>query len=294
MCCSFVPRTLLQRLVQDGSLSDEARQELQTRIDEISQTLSSLAAGADSEIKYKTRYAEVPGRYKEFHSAIWSMATKNIDEFNYKTGEILGTSYQPLPGIPLRTSQELPVEDTDVNTCMEGLRTTYDFYKKIFNRESVDNNGLQLEASIHYSIRFANAFWDGGAKQMIFGDGDGNTRFGRYAGIFKPGSFVQSLDIIAHELTHAVTQFTAGLVYQGQSGALNESMSDVFGAMVVQWKLEQTVDKAEWLMGHDIINPNSESIPEWLKNSRNLRSLKDPESLTNFGPRTYSRVIDTI
>ena len=215
MCCSFVPRTLLQRLVEDDSLSDEARQEVQSRIDEITQTLSSLTAGADSKTKYKTRYTEVPGGYKEFRSAIWSMATENVNEFNYETREILGTSYQPLPGIPLRTSQEPPVEDMDVNACMEGLRTTYDFYKKIFNRESVDNNGLQIEASIHYSIRFANAFWDGGAKQMIFGDGDGNTRFGRYAGIFKPGVFVQSLDVIAHELTHAVTRFTAGLVYRG-------------------------------------------------------------------------------
>ena len=199
----------------NDSLSDEARQEVQSRIDEVTQTLSSLAAGADSKTKYKTRYTEVPGGYKEFRSAIWSMATKNVNEFDYETGEILGTSYQPLPGIPLRTSQEPPVEDMDVNACMEGLRTTYDFYKKIFNRESVDNNGLQIEASIHYSIRFANAFWDGGAKQMIFGDGDGNTRFGRYAGIFKPGVFVQSLDVIAHELTHAVTRFTAGLVYRG-------------------------------------------------------------------------------
>jgi Zn-dependent metalloprotease len=94
---------------------------------------------------------------------------------------------------------------------MEGLRTTYSFYKEVFGRESVDGKGLQLEASIHYSLRFDNAFWDPGAKHMIFGDGDGNSRFGRYAGIFNPGSFVQSLDVIAQELTHAVTQFTADL-----------------------------------------------------------------------------------
>lgn len=291
-CCSFIPPILLQGLAQDDTISAEARQEAQDRLEEINQALSSLAAGADSRTKYKARYTEVPGGFKEFRSAIYSMATKNISEFDYETGKVLGTSYQPLPGIPLRTSKEKEVEfDADVNTCMKGLETTYNFYKEIFNRESVDNNGLQLEASIHYSIRFNNAYWNGDARQMIFGDGDGNSRFGRFAGIFKPGSFVNGLDIIAHELTHAVTQFAAGLVYQGQSGALNESISDVFGSMVVQWKLQQTVDKADWLIGRDIIYPNSETISRKLRNARNLRSLKDPEASTNYTPRKFWRTL---
>ncbi|OCL05503.1 zincin, partial [Glonium stellatum] len=195
---------------------------------------------------------------------------------------------QPLPGIQYRTSQEPEVEDQDVNACMDGLRTTYNFYRTVFDRKSVDDDGLQLEASIHYSIRFGNAFWDGTAKQMVFGDGDGNSRFGRFAGLFNPGCFVNSLDVIAHELTHAVTQFTANLEYQGQSGALNESMSDVFGAMVVQWKNDQTVDQADWLMGKDIIYQNSESLPESAKNAHSLRSIKDPEASTNLDPQPAS------
>ena len=78
---------------------------------------------------------------------------------------------------------------------------------------------------------------------MVYGDGDGV--------IFQ--RFTAALDVIAHELTHGVTQFSAQLAYQDQSGALNESMSDAFGSMVKQWALGQTVDQADWLIGAAIM-----------------------------------------
>lgn len=80
---------------------------------------------------------------------------------------------------------------------------------------------------------------------MVFGDGDGQMF----------GSFTQSLDVIAHELTHGVTQYTASLPYHQQAGALNESMSDVFGTMVKQYTKNETVKQADWLICAELLMP---------------------------------------
>jgi Zn-dependent metalloprotease len=100
---------------------------------------------------------------------------------------------------------------------------------------------MRLDSSVHYSTDYDNAFWNG--MQMVYGDGDG-TIFDR---------FTKCLDVIGHELTHGVTQYEAGLAYHDQPGALNESCSDIFGVLVKQWKLKQTADKADWLIGAGLL-----------------------------------------
>ncbi|TWE04965.1 bacillolysin/thermolysin [Neobacillus bataviensis] len=123
----------------------------------------------------------------------------------------------------------------------------YDYYKNTFNRNSFDNNGATIRSSVHYSRNYNNAFWNG--SQMVYGDGDGVT--------FRPLS--GALDVVAHELTHAVTERTAGLDYVDQSGALNESISDTFGVFL---------DKGDYLVGEDVYTPN--------KSGDALRSLSNP------------------
>ena len=98
-----------------------------------------------------------------------------------------------------------------------------------------------MEGVVHYGSKFNNAFWNG--SRMMFGDGDGR--------LFK--GFTKSLDVIGHELTHGVTEFTCALEYHNQSGALNESISDVFGSLVKQYSLNQAADKADWLIGAGIL-----------------------------------------
>src|SRR6185312_15543366 len=110
----------------------------------------------------------------------------------------------------------------------DGLGATYQLYSEAFDRDSIDDAGMPLLGSVHYDVDYDNAFWDG--RQMVFGDGDGEL-FNR---------FTISLDVIGHELTHGVTADEAGLVYFRQSGALNESVSDVFGVLVKQYHLGQT------------------------------------------------------
>ena len=142
-----------------------------------------------------------------------------------------------LPGTQVRDEGEPPTTDVAVNEAYDYSGDTYDFYQQVFNRNSVDDHGLALKSTVHYDVGYDNAFWNG--EQMIYGDGDGQY-FQR---------FTICLDVIGHELTHGVTQNEAQLIYQGQPGALNESISDVFGSLVKQWVNNQTADQADWLIG---------------------------------------------
>jgi Zn-dependent metalloprotease len=156
----------------------------------------------------------------------------------------------------LRAEGAGPVKDASANAAYDGFGATYDFFRTVLGRNSLDNRGMRLEGYVHYGQSYNNAFWNG--RQMLFGDGDG-VLFTDFTG---------SLDVIAHELGHGVTQFTAGLAYHNQSGALNESMSDVFGSMVKQWALKQDAAKADWLIGADIFTPRMKGDA--------LRSMKNP------------------
>jgi Zn-dependent metalloprotease len=152
----------------------------------------------------------------------------------------------PLPGV-LRRSEEdrTPHTDPAVNEAFDYAGATYDFYQKILKRNSLDNRGMTLISSVHLGVRVNNAFWNG--EQMLYGDGDGRL-FDR---------FTKAIDVVAHELTHGVVQFTANLEYQGESGALNESFADVFSAITKQWKREQDVKQADWLLGDALMRPGS-------------------------------------
>ena len=163
-----------------------------------------------------------------------------------------------LPGQLVRAEGAPANPDVSVNEAYDSSGKTYDFYESIFNRNSVDDKGFRLDSTVHYSQQYDNAFWDG--QQMIYGDGDGEI-FNR---------FTIALDVIGHELTHGVTQNTAALEYSGQSGALNESMSDCFGSMVKQWALGQTAAEADWLIGAGLFTPQVNGVA--------LRSMKDPGS----------------
>ncbi|MCG3412088.1 M4 family metallopeptidase [Staphylococcus massiliensis] len=136
---------------------------------------------------------------------------------------------------------------------------TYKYYKDTFNRESYDNNAAPMESIVHYQYNLNNAYWNG--QYMIFGDGDGQ-RF---------TSLAASDDVIAHELTHAVTDKTAKLVYQNQPGALNESFSDVFGYFV---------DDEDWLMGEDSYTPGQEG--DALRSMSNPRQFNQPDHMDRY------------
>ncbi|RFA13836.1 peptidase M4 family protein [Subtercola boreus] len=147
---------------------------------------------------------------------------------------------EQLPGTRVRTEGSAAPSDVTVTEAYDGLGATFELYEKAFGRNSIDAKGLPLLATVHYGEDYDNAYWDG--QRMVFGDGDGEI-FGR---------FTASVSVIGHELSHGVTQFTAGLEYQGQSGALNESYSDVMGALVEQFQKKQSAGEASWLIGEGL------------------------------------------
>lgn len=144
---------------------------------------------------------------------------------------------QRLPGKLVMSEHKPKSADVEVAEAYDGSGSTFDFYAKAFSRQSIDGRGMRLDSTVHYGRRFDNAMWNG--HQMVYGDGDG-LLFNR---------FTAALDVIGHELTHGVTQFTAALDYRGQTGALNEHISDAFGIMVKQFKLGQTAKESDWLLG---------------------------------------------
>jgi Zn-dependent metalloprotease len=169
----------------------------------------------------------------------------------YDTG-----STETLPGKLVRKEGGPATGDAAADEAYDGLGETHRLYAEVFSRNSIDGAGLKLDATVHYGQLYDNAFWNG--SQMVFGDGDGE--------IFQ--RFTKSLSVIGHELTHGVTQYTAALAYRNQAGALNESMSDVFGVLVEQYAKKQTAAEASWLIGEGLFTDAVQGAA--------LRSMKAP------------------
>ncbi|CAM5620966.1 hypothetical protein SBADM41S_04769 [Streptomyces badius] len=150
-----------------------------------------------------------------------------------------------LPGVKVREEGDKPTSDASVNRAYAGLGATFELLLSAYGRSSIDGRGLPLIGSVHYGREYNNAFFDG--EQMVFGDGDGE--------IFL--DFTVAVDVIAHELAHGLTRYTANLRYEGQSGALNESVSDVIGSLVKQYSLGQSAEQADWLIGAGLLAPGS-------------------------------------
>ncbi|MFN8634516.1 MAG: M4 family metallopeptidase [Chloroflexota bacterium] len=124
--------------------------------------------------------------------------------------------------------------DADAVAAHVYAGATYDFYQSRFGRDSIDGAGLTIKSFVHYSTNYQNAFWDG--FEMVYGDG-----------------FSEGDDVVGHELTHGVTQYESGLLYFRQSGAINESLSDVFGELI-DLTDGQGNDSAgvRWLLAEDL------------------------------------------
>jgi Zn-dependent metalloprotease len=154
-----------------------------------------------------------------------------------------------LPGKLVRSEGQAKVGDVAVNEAYDFSGETYDFYDQLFNRNSLDDNGMTLTSSVHVAetddtgsfVPMNNAFWNG--EQMAYGDGDGV--------IFQ--RFTAALDVVGHELTHGVVSFTSNLEYRNQSGALNEHFADVFGVLIRQRKNGETALKANWVIGAEVL-----------------------------------------
>lgn len=252
-CCScfIIPSKVLERLARDKKLSaeerklfaDAARFESEWRKVRAVRAKLTLAAHAILPVAPTAAPAGPPA----------------VSVFDCRNG----TS---LPG----TSVPHPETSTDATAkrAFVEAKAVADFYKQAFGRNSIDNAGMALISSIHYSVQYNNAFWYGG--QMTYGDGDGN--------IFV--DFTKANDVIGHELTHGVTEHSLALEYVNQAGGLNESASDVFGSMFRQWQAGQDVKKADWLIGKEIMGPGAKS-----RGFTCLRDMSNPAAKHCLSPQ---------
>ena len=181
-----------------------------------------------------------------------------------------------LPGIVVRKEGDAATTDAAVNEAYDGSGVTYDLFNEVYQRNSIDANGMRLDSTVHYRTGYDNAFWDG--EQMVYGDGDEDLPVDER--LFN--RFTSAIDVIGHELTHGVTQFEAKLQYFQQPGALNESMSDVFGSLVKQYQLRQTATAADWIIGAGLLTANVNGV--------GIRSMKAPG--TDTRPRTATTPAD--
>ena len=232
MCrkCHIVPKVVLERLAKDPSLSAEERKNFEDTI-KIDSELRQLRKRAGK----LTRVASLMASPTALATALAAAPTKPaITVFNCNQG-------QTMPGVQIPN----PATSADVTAKHVFAETTslVKFYAEVFGRNSVDGAGMTLISSIHYGEKYNNAFWNG--SQMAYGDGDGS--------IFL--DFSKGNDVIGHELTHGVTQYSLQLNYTNEAGGLNESLSDCFGSMFRQWEAKQNVAQADWLIGKDIMGP---------------------------------------
>ncbi|EPG4960454.1 TPA: M4 family metallopeptidase [Citrobacter amalonaticus] len=225
---SVIPPYILRRIIESGS----AMQQQCAR-----QTLTHV----------QTLMAHMPGKPAAPHVNQPGQLERDIYDAKNR---------QELPGTQVRYEGHPSNGDVAVDEAYDYLGVTHDFFWKNWHRDSLDNKGLILTGTVHYGHEYQNAFWNG--QQMVFGDGDGEI-FNR---------FTIAIDVVAHELAHGITESEAGLIYFEQAGALNESVSDVFGALVKQYHLKQTADQADWLIGQGLL---ADGI-----NGKGLRSMSAP------------------
>jgi Zn-dependent metalloprotease len=228
--CSIIPPHILRNIAEHGD--DDARRNAQVALE-----LTAHARGQRSALAEFAGPLSVPAGEKR---------RTIFDAHNTRD----------LPGKRVRGEGDPAVRDNAVNEAFDGAGKTFDFFKRVYGRNSIDDRGLRLDSTVHYGVRYENALWNG--RQMIYGDGDGRY-FNR---------FTAALDVIGHELTHGVTQYTSALEYDAQSGALNEHFSDVFGILVKQYSLKQTATKSDWLIGEGLFTSRV--------HGQAIRSMKAP------------------
>ncbi|MBX9685218.1 MAG: M4 family metallopeptidase [Candidatus Obscuribacterales bacterium] len=165
------------------------------------------------------------------------------------------------PGKRARFEGEKPTGNVEVDNGYDYTGFVRDFYQKEFGRNGIDGKGMKFVSTVNYGQNYENAFWDG--KQMTYGRPGADSPFRTFV----------ILDVAGHEITHGITEMEAGTVYRGQSGALNEHYSDVFGVLIEQYSKGHTADKANWIVGENIWKPEIKG--------RGLRDMLNPGEAYN-------------
>ncbi len=222
-----------------------------------------LEKGTPAQKAKAEKYIRIAGQMRGQRQTLSELARKAQPEAGERIRKVYDAhNASELPGTLVRSEGDAPTADAAVDEAYDGSGATHDLYAEIFGRNSIDNSGMELLSTVHFLEGYDNAFWNG--EQMVYGDGDEDLP--EEERLFN--RFTIAIDIIAHELTHGITQYEANLVYRNQAGALNESFSDVFGTLVKQRVKNQTAEEADWLIGEGLFTSRV--------NALGIRSMKAP------------------
>jgi len=250
MCqCFIVPIEVLERLSKDTQLSPDEREHFAKMVDYEAEWRKARALVSPTAVLAQ----------QSFSARVPLAASPAVTVYDCKHNTTLPGSPVPNPGASVDPTHKAVFNETTA------LAT---FYSQVFGRNSIDGLGMTMQSSVHYGVKYNNAFWNG--QQMTYGDGDGN--------IFL--DFSKGNDVIGHELTHGVTQYTLQLAYANEAGGLNESISDVFGSMFRQWQGKQNVNHADWLIGKDIMGPAAKA-----RGFTCLRDMANPKAAHCLAPQ---------
>ena len=247
--CKFIPDEVLARLANDPKIKNFDAAALQR----------TLAVDREMRQLREANAALTASSFAIANSLVPVTKKPAIKIFDCQHGTVL-------PGTPVASPQSSG--DATIKRTYKNTGDMAKFLGKEFGRNSLDGQGMDLISTVHFGLNYNNAFWNG--QQMTYGDGDNNVFV----------DFTRGNDVIGHELAHGLTQFTSQFVYSSQSGGLNESMSDVIGSMFRQWQAKQTVDKADWLIGADIIGPGAAA-----QGYTCLRDMAKPGSTKALAPQ---------
>lgn len=247
--CFIIPNDVLERLSKDKALSEEIRNNASNNL-KISKSLRKLRTSNLAFTKTMNLSSTLAADLS---------ATPRVTVYDCK-------HLQTLPGTPI--SNPASAGDLTVSRTYKLTASVAEFYKKVFGRNSINGAGMTMMSSVHFGVDYNNAMWNG--AQMVYGDGDNK--------IFT--DFTLGNDVVGHELTHGVTQYTLQLKYAGDAGGLNESLSDCFGSMFRQWQAKQDVTQADWLIGHDIMGPVATA-----KGYTCLRNMANPADVRALAPQ---------
>jgi Zn-dependent metalloprotease len=248
--CFIIPNDVLEKLSKDAALSEEIRNTAARNL-KISKNLRKLRVSTLAFTKAMNQGSSSLTAELSLTPAATVYDCKHL---------------QTLPGIPVPNPASSP--DLTASRTYKLTTAVADFYKKVFGRNSINGAGMTMMSSVHFGVDYNNAMWNG--AQMIYGDGDNK--------IFT--DFTLGNDVVGHELTHGVTQYTLQLKYSDDAGGLNESLSDCFGSMFRQWQAKQDVTQADWLIGHDIMGPVAVS-----RGYTCLRNMANPADVHALAPQ---------
>ncbi|KAF9880566.1 hypothetical protein CkaCkLH20_01608 [Colletotrichum karsti] len=243
----IVPDTLLRHIADSDEVDEDTRACARRDLEHLQSVLGRVQQSQQADAQPQSLSSSSADKSKVYR-AVYD--AKNSD--NEAT----------LPGTVVRVEGQKPAKDKAVNDAYDNIGEVLKMYKDKFDWVSIDNKNTDVVSSVHFGKKYENAFWDPERLQMVFGDG------GEFL-----NNFTGTVDVIGHELTHAVTENTSPLTYQGMSGALNEHVSDVFGIMVKQIVEKENADEADWLVGEGCIMPGVKGVA--------LRSMKEPGTAYN-------------